>query len=44
MRAFADLFSALDETNKTNENVRILKEYFNLVADEDNIQTLALFT
>ena len=44
MRAFADLFSALDETNKTNEKVRILKEYFNLVADEDKIQTLALFT
>ena len=44
MKAFAQLFSSLDETNKTNEKVRILKEYFLSVADEDKIQTLALFT
>ncbi|MEO8796057.1 MAG: ATP-dependent DNA ligase [Daejeonella sp.] len=44
MKEFARLFSLLDETNKTNEKVRILKEYFNNVSDEDKIQTLALFT
>jgi len=44
MKDFADLFAALDETNKTNEKVDVLKEYFNLVSDEDKIHTLALFT
>ena len=44
MRSFAQLFSSLDETNKTNEKVRVLKEYFLAVKDEDKIQTLALFT
>ncbi|WP_026897225.1 ATP-dependent DNA ligase [Daejeonella oryzae] len=44
MRIFAQLFSSLDETNKTTQKVQILKEYFVSVADEDKIQTLALFT
>ncbi|WP_207429307.1 ATP-dependent DNA ligase [Pedobacter sp. SYSU D00535] len=44
MRDFACLFSDLDETNKTNEKVAVLKEYFLSVPDEDKIQTLALFT
>ncbi|WP_423146461.1 ATP-dependent DNA ligase [Rubrolithibacter danxiaensis] len=44
MKDFARLFSDLDETNKTNEKVRILKEYFTHVSDEDKINTLALFT
>lgn len=44
MKAFANLFVALDETNKTNDKVRILKEYFSNVTDEDKIHTLALFT
>ncbi|NEU08918.1 ATP-dependent DNA ligase [Flavihumibacter sp. R14] len=44
MRSFAQLFSSLDETNKTNEKIRVLKEYFLKVPDEDKIQTLALFT
>ena len=44
MKAFAQLFTSLDETNKTNEKVRVLKEYFTNVTDEDKIQTLALFT
>ena len=44
MKEFAQLFSSLDETNKTNEKVRVLKEYFLKVKDEDKIQTLALFT
>lgn len=44
MRDFAKLFSDLDETNKTSEKVRILKDYFMFVSDEDKISTLALFT
>lgn len=44
MRDFAQLFSDLDETNKTNEKISILKDYFISVADEDKIHTLALFT
>ena len=44
MRDFARLFSLLDETNKTNDKVGVLKDYFISVADDDKIQTLALFT
>ncbi len=44
MKAFAQLFSDLDETNKTNQKVRILKDYFTSVTDQDKIHTLALFT
>jgi DNA ligase-1 len=44
MKELAILFARLDETNKTNEKVRILKEYFERVSDEDKIHTLALFT
>jgi DNA ligase-1 len=34
----------LDETNKTNEKVKVLKEYFNSVPDSDKMHMLALFT
>lgn len=44
MKHFASLFARLDETNKTNEKVAILKDYFSLVSDKDKIHTLALFT
>lgn len=44
MKAFAKLFADLDETNKTNDKVRILRQYFSTVSDPDKIQTLALFT
>jgi DNA ligase-1 len=44
MKAFAQLFLSLDETNKTNEKVRVLKDYFNSVPDTDKIHMLALFT
>lgn len=44
MRAFAQLFLSLDETNKTNEKVRVLKEYFTTVPDTDKMHMLALFT
>src|ERR1700750_864604 len=44
MRAFANLFLSLDETNKTNEKVKVLKDYFNSVPDTDKMHMLALFT
>ncbi|NHA07593.1 ATP-dependent DNA ligase [Mucilaginibacter sp. HC2] len=44
MKAFAQLFLSLDETNKTNEKVRVLKDYFNTVPDNDKMHMLALFT
>lgn len=44
MKEFAQLFAALDETNKTNEKVGVLKNYFITVSDSDKIHTLALFT
>lgn len=44
MKDFAALFASLDETNKTGEKVKILKDYFISVPDEDKIHTLALFT
>jgi DNA ligase-1 len=44
MKAFAQLFLSLDETNKTNEKVKILKDYFISVPDSDKMHMLALFT
>jgi len=44
MKAFAQLFLSLDETNKTNEKVKVLKDYFNTVPDTDKMHMLALFT
>jgi DNA ligase-1 len=44
MKAFAQLFLSLDETNKTNEKVKVLKQYFNSVPDTDKMHMLALFT
>jgi DNA ligase-1 len=44
MKAFAQLFTSLDETNKTNEKIRVLKDYFNCVPDTDKMHMLALFT
>ncbi|GAB3922677.1 ATP-dependent DNA ligase [Mucilaginibacter myungsuensis] len=44
MKAFAQLFQALDETNKTNEKVAVLKDYFVRVPDDDKMNMLALFT
>ncbi|MEJ6982032.1 ATP-dependent DNA ligase [Pedobacter sp. P351] len=44
MKDFAQLFASLDETNKTNAKVEVLKDYFISVSDEDKIHTLALFT
>ena len=44
MKDFARLFTLLDETNKTNAKVEVLKDYFISVSDEDKVHTLALFT
>jgi DNA ligase-1 len=44
MKAFAQLFLSLDETNKTNEKVKVLKDYFACVPDSDKMHMLALFT
>lgn len=44
MKAFAQLFLSLDETNKTGEKVKVLKEYFTAVPDTDKMYMLALFT
>lgn len=44
MKAFAQLFSDLDQTNKTNAKVAILKRYFEDATDQDKLWTLALFT
>src|SRR5690242_11587253 len=35
MKAFADLYAALDETNKTNEKIAALKEYFATASPAD---------
>ncbi len=44
MKELATLFARLDETNKTGEKVRILKDYFLRASDLDKVHTLALFT
>lgn len=44
MKAFAQLFQSLDETNKTNEKVAILRDYLIKVPDTDKMHMLALFT
>jgi DNA ligase-1 len=44
MKVFAQLFLSLDETNKTNEKVKVLKDYFNSVPDTDKMHMLGLFT
>jgi len=44
MKQFAELFLNLDRTNKTNEKVELLKEYFKVASEEDKIWAVALFT
>lgn len=44
MKQFAALFSQLDQTNKTNERIRILKDYLQEAPDGDKLWALALFT
>ncbi len=44
MKQFAELFLNLDRTNKTNDKVELLKEYFLSAPESDKIWALALFT
>jgi len=44
MRAFAELFANLDQTNKTNSKVALLKAYFQEAADADRLWVLAFFS
>ena len=44
MQAFAQLFTALDQTNKTTVKVAALKQYFTEAPPEDRVWALALFT
>ena len=44
MKDFADLFTKLDQTNKTNPKVAYLQEYFQQATSQDIMWALALFT
>ncbi|HMT28806.1 MAG TPA: ATP-dependent DNA ligase, partial [Bacteroidia bacterium] len=44
MKLFSELFLNLDRTNKTNDKIELLKEYFTIAPEEDKIWALALFT
>lgn len=44
MKQFAHLFARLDQTNKTNDKLKILKEYLSAAPDKDKLWALALFT
>lgn len=44
MKDFTELILSLDRTNKTNEKLILLKNYFLLTTEEDKIWALALFT
>ncbi len=44
MKQFAELFLNLDRTNKTNDKVALLKEYFINAGPNDKIWALGLFT
>lgn len=44
MKKFAELFSALDQTNKTGEKIEIIADYFSGSDDSDKLWTLYLFS
>lgn len=44
MKQFADLFTSLDQSNKTSDKLAALKIYFLNAPDEDRLWTIALFT
>ncbi len=44
MKDFASLITRLDQSNKTNDKVNALKNYFTAAADSDKIWALALFS
>jgi DNA ligase-1 len=43
MKQFSDLFVQLDQTNKTNEKIILLRDYFSSVSDEDKLWTIYFF-
>lgn len=44
MKLFAEMFSLLDQTNKTLDKVEIIKDYFSNAPDEDKLWVLYLFS
>ncbi|MEQ9440534.1 MAG: ATP-dependent DNA ligase [Cyclobacteriaceae bacterium] len=44
MKQFAQLYAQLDQTNKTNDKVALLKEYFAAAPDLDKLWTIAFFS
>jgi DNA ligase-1 len=44
MRNFSRLFYDLDQTNKTNERLFILKDYFRKASDQDKVWAIALLS
>jgi DNA ligase-1 len=44
MKAFAELYQLLDQTNKTNAKVELLVGYFNAASASDKLWVLALFS
>ncbi|SIS99820.1 DNA ligase-1 [Roseivivax lentus] len=44
MKAFADLFTAVDQTTKTTLKTKALAEYFTTASDDDKLWTIALFS
>lgn len=44
MKALADLYLALDQTNKTHEKVGILSDYFREAADDEKLWALTLLS
>lgn len=44
MKQFAQLITALDQTNKTNEKIDALADYFNTAEERDKVWTIALLS
>lgn len=44
MKRFAQLIKTLDSTNKTNEKVKALAQYFSLAPNEDKVWTIAILS
>lgn len=44
MKLFTELFSRLDQSNKTSDKLSALEFYFSKASDKDKLWTLALFT
>lgn len=44
MKHFTALFKQLDQSNKTNDKISALVQYFNLATDDDKLWTIALLS